>query len=101
MTLQVSNLRVFKHMMDDKVVLPKLASGKDLQAFVSYLLRKLFKAINAQPLLIVEALFPMPKAVWREHSTYESDEDEALAEDMDRIRHYRVGSRALPIFVRF
>jgi hypothetical protein len=41
-------------------------------------------------MLFVEVFFPLTKSVWKEHSTYQSDEDSALEDDLARIRANRV-----------
>jgi hypothetical protein len=90
---QVSNLRVFKKILDDKNALAKVNSSKDLLAFINYILRKFFKEAQAKPMLLVEAFFPLNKSSWKEHSTYHSDEDSAQEEDLARIRANRVSRR--------
>jgi replication fork protection complex subunit Tof1/Swi1 len=96
---QVSNLRVFKKILDDKNALAKVNSSKDLLAFINYILRKFFKEAQAKPMLLVEAFFPLNKSSWKEHSTYHSDEDSAQEEDLARIRANRVSRRCECRFV--
>ena len=54
---KVSTLNVFRSIMAKQSTLPKEQPYKDLVTFINFILRKFFKAVSEEPLLLVEVSF--------------------------------------------
>ena len=50
----VSTLYLFKQIMAEERTLPREQPYKDLVALINYILRKFFKAVAEEPLIVVE-----------------------------------------------
>ncbi|KZT26081.1 timeless-domain-containing protein [Neolentinus lepideus HHB14362 ss-1] len=70
---QVSTLDLFKVILADQKSLPKDQPYKDLVALINYILRQFFKAVDEEPLLIVEAFFPKNRGAWKKLSSWEPE----------------------------
>ncbi|TFK52842.1 timeless-domain-containing protein [Heliocybe sulcata] len=70
---QVSTLGLFKTILAEQKSLPKDQPHKDLVALINYILRQFFKAVDEEPLLIVEAFFPKNRGAWKKLSSWEPE----------------------------
>ncbi|KDQ56583.1 hypothetical protein JAAARDRAFT_79123 [Jaapia argillacea MUCL 33604] len=78
---QASTLELFKSILTAQKVLSKEQPYKDLVALVNFVVRKFFKAVTEEPLLIVEAFFPKNRGQWKHFSSWEPEKtkgDKAL-----------------------
>ncbi|KZT08354.1 timeless-domain-containing protein [Laetiporus sulphureus 93-53] len=76
----VSTLSLFKAILTDKKTLPKDRPYQDLINFIDFVLRRFFKSLEDEPLLMVEAFFPMNRGHWKQYSSWEP-EKRILRED--------------------
>ncbi|KAI9507117.1 timeless-domain-containing protein [Russula earlei] len=70
---QVSTLNLFKTILADRKSFPKDQPYKDLVALMNYVLRQFFKAVEADPFVLVEAFFPKNRNRWKRHSSWEPE----------------------------
>ncbi|KAH9983375.1 timeless protein-domain-containing protein, partial [Russula compacta] len=70
---QVSSLNLFKSILADQKSFPKEQPYKDLVALINYLLRQFFKAVEADPFVLIEAFFPKNRNQWKKYSSWESE----------------------------
>ncbi|EIW79780.1 timeless-domain-containing protein [Coniophora puteana RWD-64-598 SS2] len=75
----VSTLSLFKAIHDDQRSLPKDQTSKDLIQLISFILRRFFKALAEEPMLAVEAFFPMNRGHWKQFSSWEPEKRQARA----------------------
>ncbi|KAG6332144.1 hypothetical protein ID866_6944 [Astraeus odoratus] len=69
----VSTLSLFKTILDDQRSLPKEQPYKDLVSVITFILRRFFKALDEEPFLAIEALFPMNRGHWKQYSSWEPE----------------------------
>ncbi|KAI5121938.1 hypothetical protein M0805_000267 [Coniferiporia weirii] len=72
---KVSTLNLFKSILAKQSTLPREQSYKDLVALINYILRKFFKAVNEDPLLVVEVFFPKNRNRWKQFSSWDPEEN--------------------------
>ncbi|KAI5989865.1 timeless protein-domain-containing protein [Pisolithus marmoratus] len=70
----VSTLQLFKTILDDERSLPKETPYKDLVRLLTFILRKFFKALDEEPFLAMEALYPMNRGHWKQYSSWEPEQ---------------------------
>ncbi|KAI6163605.1 timeless protein-domain-containing protein [Pisolithus thermaeus] len=70
----VSTLQLFKTILDDQRSLPKERPYKDLVQLLTFILRKFFKALDEEPFLAMEALYPMNRGHWKQYSSWEPEQ---------------------------
>ncbi|KAI6107784.1 timeless protein-domain-containing protein [Pisolithus croceorrhizus] len=70
----VSTLQLFKTILDDQRSLPKERPYKDLIQLLTFILRKFFKALDEEPFLAMEALYPMNRGHWKQYSSWEPEQ---------------------------
>ncbi|KAI6145317.1 hypothetical protein BKA82DRAFT_4172415, partial [Pisolithus tinctorius] len=68
---------LFKTILDDQRSLPKDKPYKDLVSLLTFILRKFFKALDEEPFLAMEALFPMNRGHWKQYSSWEPERKSA------------------------
>ena len=73
---KASTLNLFRSILTRQTTLPKDQPYKDLIALINYVLKKFFKAVEEEPLLIVEAFFPKNRGRWKQYSSWEPDAKE-------------------------
>ncbi|KAI5994503.1 timeless protein-domain-containing protein [Pisolithus albus] len=69
----VSTLQLFKTILDDERSLPKETPYKDLVRLLTFILRRFFKALDEEPFLAMEALYPMNRGHWKQYSSWEPE----------------------------
>ncbi|EPQ50778.1 timeless-domain-containing protein [Gloeophyllum trabeum ATCC 11539] len=79
---QASTLDLFKTILADQKSLPKDQPYKDLVALINYILRQFFKAVDEEPLVLVEAFFPKNRGTWKRFSSWEPDKKVKAEEQM-------------------
>ncbi|KAL4067395.1 timeless protein-domain-containing protein [Scleroderma yunnanense] len=70
----ISTMALFKSILDDQRSLPKDQPYKDLVQVITFILRKFFKALDEEPFLAIEALFPMNRGHWKQYSSWKPEQ---------------------------
>lgn len=84
----VSTLQLFKTILDDQRSLPKEGPYKDLVRLLTFILRRFFKALNEEPFLAMEALYPMNRGHWKQYSSWEPEQTSGrIREATEEIRN--------------
>ncbi|KAF8333073.1 timeless protein-domain-containing protein [Cantharellus anzutake] len=68
---KVSTLELFNRILAHQKDLPRDTPYKDLIQLVNFILRKFFKKMEEQPLLLIEAFFPKNRGAWKHFSTWQ------------------------------
>ncbi|KDR76874.1 hypothetical protein GALMADRAFT_245966 [Galerina marginata CBS 339.88] len=71
---KVSTLDLFKSILADQKALPRDQPYRDLINLVNFILRQFFKALEKEPFLAIEALFPKNRGHWKQYSSWEPEE---------------------------
>ena len=74
---KVSTFNLFKSILSTEKTLPKDKPYKELIMLINYLLRQFFKAVEEDPLLLVQAFFPKNRGQWKNFSSWEPEEKPA------------------------
>ncbi|OCB87291.1 timeless-domain-containing protein [Sanghuangporus baumii] len=70
---KVSTLNLFRNILTRQSTLPKEQPYKDLVALITFILKKFFKAVKEDPMLIVEAFYPKNRNRWKQYSSWEPE----------------------------
>ncbi|KAF9516043.1 hypothetical protein BS47DRAFT_1443938 [Hydnum rufescens UP504] len=70
---KVTTLDMFHSIILEQKILPRDPPYKDLIQLINYILRKFFKTVEEQPILVVEAFFPKNRGQWKQYSGYEPE----------------------------
>ncbi|KAJ3507590.1 hypothetical protein NLJ89_g6215 [Agrocybe chaxingu] len=70
---KVSTLNLFKSVLADQKSFPRDQPYKDLIALINFILRQFFKALEKEPFLAVEALFPKNRGNWKQYSSWQPE----------------------------
>ncbi|KAJ6625085.1 timeless protein-domain-containing protein [Mycena sp. CBHHK59/15] len=70
----VSTLHLFQKILGAQKTFPRDQPHRDLVALVGFVLRRFFKALEAEPFLAVEAFFPKNRGQWKAFSSWEPPE---------------------------
>ncbi|THH04072.1 hypothetical protein EW145_g5791 [Phellinidium pouzarii] len=74
---KVSTLNLFKSILARQSTLPRDQPYKDLITLINFIVRKFFKAVSENSMLIMEAFFPKNRNRWKHYSSWEPEEKES------------------------
>ncbi|EJD01845.1 timeless-domain-containing protein [Fomitiporia mediterranea MF3/22] len=86
---KVSTLNLFRNILSRQATLPREQPYKDLVALINFILRKFFKAVAEDPMLIVEAFYPKTRNRWKKYSSWEPEAkvDRGRDKDVETDKH--------------
>ncbi|KAL5514636.1 hypothetical protein ACEPAG_1952 [Sanghuangporus baumii] len=70
---KVSTLNLFRNIFTRQSTFPKEQPYKDLVALITFILKKFFKAVKEDPMLIVEVFYPKNRNRWKQYSSWEPE----------------------------